>query len=192
MKINLIPDVIQKRRRDARIKRLTNLALMGWLVGLGVVVLLMLGFLGIQKLSLRSAENKKQELDARVNSEENVAFRREALEVQASLNALKDLFNRQRKFSTALDSLAALTPSGVRVRDFALTEDNRVTITGHATSYVEAGKMVVAMKQSESKQKDEPKAHFATVAMGGASQSESGVDFSITASYVDPVLGGGQ
>lgn len=189
MKINLIPDVVLNRRREAQLKKMTNLALFGWMAALAAIVVIMLGALAFQKLSLKSAQSKQQEINDRVNSKENKEFRKEALAVQASLTALKDLFNNQRRFSVALESLSSVTPKTVQVKDFTLTDADAVTISAQATSYVEAGKMIVAMKESEKKFSKEGKPYFQAVAMGGATQHDEGVNFTITATYLDTKAG---
>lgn len=185
MKINLIPDIIQNRRREAKVKKMATMGLVGWLALLAVITLGTLGYLGIQNVAHSRAQKQHDELNAKVNSPENQKFRKEALEVQASLSALKDLFNHQRKLSVAMKSVADLTPKSVRLKDINLTADSRIVIAGRAGSYEEAGKMVVAMKESESKAKDD-QAFFTNVALGGANQGDVGVDFTVSADYVDP------
>lgn len=183
MQINLLPDLVVKRRREQQIRRWANLGLTGYLGFLGFLVVAVLGYQVFQTVRLNAAKNKHAEVNAQVNSPDNVAFRREALEVQSSLSALKELFNSQRKLSVIVKRVAELTPKGAQLIEISLGEDGQVSLSGIAGSYNEAGKMVVALRNSKDKSPD--KVYFEEVSLVGANQSESGVAFSITALYAN-------
>lgn len=183
MQINLLPDLVIKKRREAEIKRYARLALTAWLGVLVFAVISTVGYQIFQNVTLEAAKKEHAELDSRVNSPDNVAFRKEALAVQASLNAVKDLFNNQRRLSVAISRVSELTPKGVRLSEVNIGEEGQLTVTGTAGSYAEAGKMVVALRNSKDKAKD-GQPYFEKVVLTGANQANAAVAFSITANYV--------
>ena len=180
MQINLLPDLVLNRRREARIKQLANLALVGWIAFLVAVVLFTLAYKVFQDKSLENAKEKYKVTNARVNSKDNVKFRKEALEVQASLKALNELFNSQRRLSTVIKRVADVTPAGVKLGEININGEGTVIVTGTASSYAEAGKMVVAMRETSDKN-----SRFENVALGGANAADKGVAFNVTATFVE-------
>lgn len=183
--INLVPDAIQQRRHDARIKHLAVLSLSGWLALLVVVVVVCYGYAGIRSLQLQSLKNQQASLNSTVNSADNVKFRQEALEVQTSLTALDQLFNRQQRISAIDNRLAALTPHEVTLLSVTVDDTKTVNISGVADSYNDVGKMIAALKTS--KTNDSKQIYFNGIDFAGANVASGGkVDFSVKASYVYP------
>ena len=193
MQINLLPELVLKRRQDKRIKRLATTGLVAWAGFLVLLVILSFSYKVFQDFRLRQASAKFESLNSEVNSEDNLAFRKEALEVQASLKSLKDLYNNQRRMSESLTMIAEVTPKSVRLAEINITPEGKITISGVAGSYEEAGRMVLAMRQTKPEKtslsndrsaNDEP--YFDGVVLGGANKAEAGVAFTVTAQYVDP------
>lgn len=185
MKINLLPDLVLKRRREARIKQMAATALMVWV---GILILGCLGSLAYryaESRTLISRQTAEKNLDAQVNSDDNKRFRAEALEVQSSLSALDQLINHQKKMSLIITGLAAVMPHTVVLGDVELQGNDRIQISGTAPSYVEAGKFEAALKDS---QKNTPpgQVYFSDISLGGASLDNTGVHFSLTTNYVYP------
>ncbi len=181
MQINLLPNLVVKRRRQAQIQRFATLGLFVWFG------LLLLGFVGVisygqyQKSRESSLTAKVKTTDADVNSKANTAFRTEALSVQASLTALDTLLNTQQKLSTINTVLASLTPQGVRLRETRISPDGKVDISATGGSFADAGRLLAAMKASKDQSKT---GYFDTVVLAGANQAEGGVAFSISAIFV--------
>lgn len=180
VKVNLIPDVVLKRRREARIRQMSTIGLIAWGILVGATAAIGIIYQLVQTQRLRLAEKQRTELDAQVNSPANVAFRKEAQEVQASLIALDGLINNQKKSTKIFTRLASLIPKGVQLKDINLTAD-KLSFSGKASSYAQAGEMVAALKQTSPTDKD---IYFTNVKLGGASVSDAGVSFEISAKYV--------
>lgn len=183
MQINLLPDVVLARRREAQIKRVATTALVGWFGVLVVVSLLSLGYQQFESKQLASVKTKEAALDAQVNSPQNKAFRAEAQEVQASLKALDQLFNHQQRMTVIESRLAQLTPKEIQLHNVQIDPSGRIQISGTADSYADAGKFVVALKDS----KEAGEVYFTDVVLNGASLGEKGtVAFSLTTTMVYP------
>jgi hypothetical protein len=195
IKVNLLPDLVLNRRRDARLRRLVMLGFGAWMGLLALIVLAAFMYLGVKTLQVSSATNEHKKLDAEVNSEDNVAFRQEALEVQASLKALDTLFNEQRRLSLVTAQVAKLTPTTVQLKEVAIRNGNQVIIEGSAKSYDEAGKMLAAFKLSKSNidpNSQTASVYFEEAALSGAALNASSqtnqpndktVSFSLVALY---------
>lgn len=149
IRINLLPDVILKQRQEERLKKLATYALIGWAGFLVVVTLLILAYKGFQTFRLNNAKESLAEIDARVNSPENITFRAEALAVQEGLNTLDSLFNTQQMPSEFIKKLASLTPSGVQLNNVSYKGEGSVIISGNATAYSEVSKFVASLKNSK-------------------------------------------
>lgn len=193
MQINLLPELVLKRRQEKQIKRWATTGLVAWGGFLVLLVVLSFSYKVYQDFRLKQASSKFETLNSEVNSADNLAFRKEALEVQASLKSLKGLYSNQRRMSVSLTMIADVTPKSVRLAEINITSEGKVTISGVAGSYEEAGRMVLAMRQtkpektssgSDQAKDDEP--YFDGVVLGGANKAEAGVAFTVTAQYVDP------
>lgn len=187
IRINLLPDVILKQRQEERLKRLAMYGAIGWVVLLVVVSLLVFAYKGWHSIRLNRAKTTLAQVDARVNSPENVAFRTEAQAVQESLNALDELFLAQQRPSEFIKNLAALTPQGVRLTNVRLESDS-VSITGRATSYAEVSKFVAALKKSaaDAAEAEEEQPYFELVELVGANLADANqVSFELSAVYVE-------
>lgn len=185
MKINLLPDLVLKRRREARIKQMAAITLVAWV---GLVVVACLGAVVYQqaeKSALKSKQTEEKQLDARVNSADNKQFRTQALEVQASLAALDQLINHQHKMSLIISGLASMMPHDVVLGDIELQGSDKLQISGTAPSYLEAGKFEAALKDSQ-KNSLPGQVYFTSVELGGATMDDKGVHFSLTTGYVYP------
>jgi hypothetical protein len=182
IKINLVPDILQNRRRDAHIRQLSMLALVVWCAVVAVVSLGALGYHAFQNSRLNTAKNTYASLNASVNSKDNVAFRTEALEVQTSLAALDQLVNHQQTLSTINAAFAALMPKEDTLKELDITSARQVSVSAVAPSYASAGSLVAALKDSSSKSGG---AHvwFDNVTLGAANLSDKTVTFTITANY---------
>jgi azurin len=185
--LNLLPDLVLQRRKDAHTKKLT---IMGLIVWAGILVLAILGAFGyelIQRGILSSALKAKTELSATVNSEDNVKFRTEALEVQTSLKELDVLYNKQSRLSLVNDRLAFLTPKTIILKNVTITSSQGVTLDGSASSYDEVGKYLVALRDELGSASSTDKITFTNVKLQAANLGEVGtVRFSMTASYLFP------
>jgi hypothetical protein len=155
-----------------------------WCAIVALASLATLGYLGLQKSQLASAEKKFKELDVKVNSSENVAFRKEAQEVQASLVSLNQLYDHQIKNSAVISEVSAITPKSVKLISIDIV-DTGMTINGEATSYPEVGKMVAAFKESQ-KLGGSKKVYFTDIIFNGSSLKGSAATFSMTMKYVYP------
>ena len=182
MQINLLPDLVLKRRHDAQIKRIATLALMGWM---GLVALILVGmffYSVFQSQRLTNAQNDKKQVNDIVNSSSNVAFRKEALAVQASLKELSNLYQNQERFSLVYDRLAQLLPRQARLQSVILTDDKRVQLAGTTGSYFDTGKLVASFKDSAA----DDQVSFSNVVLNGANLNANQVNFSITTSFAFP------
>jgi hypothetical protein len=186
IRVNLLPDLVLNRRKEAQMKRLATLVLGGWLGAIGVLTVATLIYAGVQQALLNSATSKRDILNADVNSAANVAFRKEALEVQASLLSLEQLFNNQQRFSLINKRIAELTPKTVKINELIITSDKSVRLTGTAKSYAEAGKFLAALKESKPStfSATTQTIYFEDAILVGASVTENGIGFSATANYV--------
>ncbi|MEO7617480.1 MAG: hypothetical protein ABIS59_01415 [Candidatus Saccharibacteria bacterium] len=184
--LNLLPDLVLQRRKDAHTKKLAIMALAVWAVILILAILGSLGYELVQKGLLSNATKAKTALNATVNSEDNVKFRSEALEVQTSLKELDNLYNKQSRLSLVNDRLAFLTPKTIVLKSVTITAAQAVTLDGNATSYDEVGKYVVALRD-ELGDTGADKITFTNVKLQAANLGDAGsVRFSMTASYVLP------
>lgn len=148
------------------------------------------GYQLLQKSFLDNANKKFAETDSRVNSPDNVAFRKKAQEMQTSLAALDQLFSNQVKLSAVTESIRALTPKNVRLSDITVSPQNELNVSGVASSYEQAGMMVSSFKMAaDGKDEDDPFV-LATgftvqnVAFQGATRRETGVVFEIKGTLV--------
>ncbi len=185
VQINLLPDIVLKRRHEAQVKQWALAGFIAWCAIVAVASLSTLGYLGLQKTQLSSATKKFTALDSKVNSPENVAFRKEAQEVQASLVSLNQLYEHQIKNSAVISEVSAITPKTVKLLSIDIV-DNGMTINGEATSYPEVGKMVAAFKESQ-KLGGSKKVYFTDIIFNGSSLKGSAATFSMTMKYVYPV-----
>lgn len=188
MQINLLPNLVIKRRRQAQIQRFATLGLIVWfglLVAAGIGVTTYQQYQKSRENSL-TAQVKTAESD--VNSDANKQFRQEALAVQSSLTALNSLIFSQQKLSLINAVLSQVTPVGVRLRETRISPDGKVDISASAGTYNDAGKLLASMKSSQLQSKN---GHFESVVLAGANQADSGVAFSITAVFV-PAKGGAE
>ncbi len=184
--LNLLPDLVLQRRRDAQTKRLALIGVASWGALVFVVILGVLGYEFFQKATLAKALSTKAELNKTVNSDDNKAFRAEALEVQTSLKALDTLFNQQVKMSTINIRLAELTPKTVVLRSVDIANSRKLSLSGTAASYDEVGKFIVALKKISEKNKD-TKIYFTDVKLESANLADKGsVKFGISAVYNIP------
>lgn len=184
VQINLLPDIVLKRRHEAQVKQWALAGFIAWCVLIALVTLSTLGYLGLQNSQLSSAQKKFNELDHKVNSKENVAFRKEAQEVQASLVSLNQLYEKQIKNSAVIAEVSAITPKTVKLLSIDIV-DTGMTINGEATSYPEVGKMVAAFKESQ-KLGGSNKVYFTDIIFNGSSLKGSAATFSMTMKYVYP------
>lgn len=185
MQINLLPNLVVKRRRQAQIQRLATLGLFAW--G-GLLVLATLAVIGYRQFQLSRQDSLTSQvkiIGAEVNSESNTQFRQEALSVQSSLTALDSLIFNQQKLSVINTVLSQLTPEGVRLRETRISPDGKVDISATAGTYTDAGKLLASMKASS----QTGEGHFESVVLAGANQADSGVAFSITAVFVTAAEG---
>lgn len=183
VKINLLPDVVLERRRQARIRRIANLAIMGW-VGLFVLVYLSVFAYSRVQVSMRNnALAEEQRLESIANSEENVEFRREALAVQASLDALAQLFETRQSAGQFLQVLSDNATGDMRIRDLIFGQDGAINISGTARSYQAVGEFEQALKVSANR--DSTLGYFQQIALFGASLADQGaVNFELRTGYV--------
>ena len=186
--LNLLPDLVLQRRKDAYTKKLAIMGVIVWGVILVLVILGALGYELVQKGLLSNATKAKNELNATVNSADNMKFRTEALEVQSSLKELDTLYNKQSRLSLVNDRLASLTPKTIILKSVSITSAQSMTFDGSATSYDEVGKYVVALRD-ELGDTTNDKITFTDVKLQAANLGDAGtVRFSMTASYVLPTL----
>ena len=185
MKINLLPDLVLTRRKEARIKQIALMSLAGWAGVLLVVTLITLGYKVGEDHNKDTQTKAEAALDSKVNSPANKAFRSQAAEVQASLTALDQLFNHQQRMSKIDTRIAELTPKTVQLNTVQIAPDGTVHISASAPSYFDAGQMVAALKGTTQSHTSED-IYFKDVALGGANLGDNKVAFSVTASFVYP------
>lgn len=186
VQINLLPDLVLKRRHEAKVKQWALSGLIAWVALVLVVVLGTYGYSAFQSQRLKSAKNEVARLDTTVNSDENVAFRKEAQEVQASLVALDSLYNNQIRNSAILAQLALLTPKTVKLVNVSISDTAAISLGGTATSYEEVGKMIASFKESEKYGKDKG-VNFNNIVFNGSSLSGTTAKFSMTMAYIYPI-----
>lgn len=182
MQINLLPDLVIKRRHEAQVKRIATLALAGWIALVTLVLIVMFLYSLLQHQLLSNAQNEKNQVNAQVNSDANVAFRTEALSVQASLKDLSKLYQHQERFSLVYDRIAQLLPKQARLQSVILTADNKVQLAGTTDSYLDTGKLVASFKNSSTSDQ----VIFSNVLLNGANLNGNLVSFSLTASFAFP------
>ena len=183
MQINLLPDLVLKRRHDAQVKRIATMALVGWLAAVALVLTGMFLYNVLQGQLLTNAQNHQKDVNATVNSDSNVAFRKEALSVQASLKDLSKLYQNQERFSMVYYRLAQLLPKQTRLQSVTLTASKQVQLSGTIDSYMDTGKLVSSFKNSDSTDQ----VNFSNVVLNGANLNGNQVNFSITASFAFPI-----
>ncbi|MEX0749089.1 MAG: hypothetical protein WD467_01640 [Candidatus Saccharimonadales bacterium] len=187
VKINLLPDVVLERRRQARIRHIANLSVLAWL---GLFLAIWLGVFAVARVQVvmrNNAVDEQQRLESIANSEESVAFREEALAVQSSLEALAQLFVDRQSAGQFLQVLADTSTANVRVRDLIYGRDGAISISGTARSYQAVGEFEQAMKNSavRAETNRDTLGYFRDVALFGASLADAGaVNFELQAGYV--------
>ena len=189
--LNLLPDLVLQRRRDAQTKKLALIGMISWGALLLLVILGTFTYELIEKSSLASATAAKSDLNKVVNSDDMVKFRTEAIEVQTSLKSLDALFNKQTKMSQVNDRLASLTPKTVILTSVNISNSQAITVSGSASSYDEVGKFVVALK-NQSPELADGKIGFTEVKLQSANLGDKGsVKFSLSTKYTlpDPSIG---
>ncbi len=187
MRINLLPDIVQQRRKDARTKQLATMALAGWFGLLAVVVLGTLAYRGFQNHRFSSATDTYDQVNADVNSDENVAIRAEAQSVQTSLLSLSTLHSSQAKLSVISRLIADKTPPKAKLKDLTITASGALTFTGDAPSYDDASIMVAAMKataDTSALAASSAPGYFTKVFLDGVNRTDGGTTFSISGVYV--------
>lgn len=155
VKINLLPDVVLERRKQARIRRIANMSLIGWTVLVLVVLGLAFGYNQLQAHRLEQKQAERDNVDAEANSPENVEFREEALAVQSSLDTLETLYNERQSSVQLLLALMDRTPPQVRITEFNYGSDNTVQLGGEAASYRVVSRFEKALKESQSTSENE-------------------------------------
>lgn len=203
VKINLLPDVVLERRRQARIRRMANLGIIAWAVVVLVVLLGAFTYSQVQSARLSAAEEERDELDAEVNSPENVAFREEALSVQASLDTLAGLFETRRSAVVFWDTLGTYTPEDVRIDEVNLDSEGALVISGFADSFEDVSAFEQALKESRSDYQEqdleqeegimteleaEKTGYFGDIQLNGTGiAGDSSVTFDLHATYYPPL-----
>lgn len=185
MQINLLPDLVLKRRHEVQIKRIATLALAGWLGVVALIVVAIFAFSVWQHQLLSNAQSNEAKINAQVNSADNVAFRTDALAVQASLNDLNHLYQNQNRFSQVYSRIAQLLPKTARLESVLLTSANQVQLSGTTDSYLDTGKLIAAFKDSANPTNSN-QVSFSNVVLNGANLNADKVAFSVTASYAFP------
>ena len=186
--VNLLPDIILQQRHEARIRRLATFILFGWI---GLLVLLWLVFFGwsqFKKAQLSRAQKSRDVLNAQVNSDEQIAFREEARQVQNGLLLLSNLFDNQKLPAQLVVSVAANMPSEVVLRDLLVDEDEDIRLTGFAPDYADVSSLVGAFINSEQlAEKIEGLGYFSNVTLLQAVESDSNerrvISFSMSADF---------
>lgn len=204
IKINLLPDLVLQRRKEARVKKMATFALMAWTGLIVFILVLAISYGQYQKFTLAKAEESRQELDLVVNSPENVEFREEALAVQNSLNALQELFLSRQSAAEFFEVLAAAMPDSVRIVELGFNDQSSVSIVGSARSFDSVSALEAAMKKTaddyeawlasgESDTTEPPAAgYFTDVELLGASLSDGNeIRFELQAVYLSADTGGG-
>lgn len=185
IKVNLLPDIILQQRHEAQLRQRITFGLLGWL---GVLVLFGGGtflYQAFENNRLNGAQNDFDTLDADVNSEENVAFREEALLVQRGLEILSELTVDQTIPSQMLRTLAANTPEEVRLRDVTLSEDETIIITAEGPDHSASSRMLAALGTSQSRYVEgSGLGYFLDVDIIQSTASDDGVSFSLIAVFV--------
>lgn len=169
VKINLLPDVVLERRRQARIRRIANMSLVGWTVLVLVVLGLAFGYNQLQAHRLEQKQAERDTVDAEANSPENVEFRKEALAVQSSLDTLETLYNERQSSVQLLLALMDRIPDKVRITEFNHGSDNTVRLGGEAASYRVVSRFEKALKEPRPINGDEQEQNgqFAEQSRGG-------------------------
>lgn len=155
VKINLLPDVVLERRKQARIRRIANMSLIGWTVLVLVVLGLAFGYNQLQAYRLEQKQAERDTVDAEANSQENIEFREEALAVQSSLDTLETLYNERQSSARLLLGLMDRVPAKVRITEFNYESDNTVRLGGEAASYRVVSRFEKALKESRPTSRDE-------------------------------------
>lgn len=186
IQINLLPDIVLKRRKEAQIRSWATSGLIAWIVVVLVITMTAFLYKTFQDARLASANSSKKKLDAVVNSKDNVAFRKEALSVQLSLKALDDLYNKQQKMTLINKRLAELTPKQVRLSSVGMS-GGKILLSCSGASYSDAAKFLVSLKDS-SQDMSGTKVTFSDIKFSGANLSTGGVSFSITATVNYPTV----
>lgn len=170
VKINLLPDVVLERRKQARIRRIANMSLIGWTVLVLVVLGLAFGYNQLQAHRLEQKQAERDNVNAEANSPENVEFREEALAVQSSLDTLETLYNERQSSVQLLLALMDRIPAEARITEFNYGSDNTVRLGGEAASYRVVSRFEKALKESRSASENEQQAQngqFAEQSRGG-------------------------
>ncbi len=195
VKINLLPDVVLERRRQAKIKRIANLSLAGWAGLVLLVLLLAFGYSQWQSQQLEQTQSERDEVAAEAFSPENVSFRQEALSVQSSLDALVQLQNERQLTTQFLATLSSNMPEDIRITSLGYETGDIINIGGRAPSYQAVGSFESALKNSQpTSDGDQPSnqqsGYFTGVSLSGVNAAGGGeVRFELSAQYTAPSIG---
>lgn len=195
VKINLLPDVVLERRRQAKIKRIANLSLVGWAGLVLLVLLLAFGYNQWQSRQLEQTQSERDEVAAEAFSPENVSFRQEALSVQSSLDALVQLQNERQLTTRFLATLSRNMSEDIRITSLGYETDNTINIGGRAPSYQAVGSFESALKNSQpapdgDQSSNQQNGYFSGVSLSGVNAAGGGeVRFELSAQYTAPSAG---
>lgn len=189
IKINLLPDLILQQRREARIRQFIDIAFIAWLALLALFAMGLIFANSLASNKLENAERAQEELDDEVNSEANVAFRREASQVQVALNSIQGFINGQNQPGQMLETLALSTPEGVSIREISVTESGTIFIDGNADSNESVAQLIAGLNDSKQRLEGNEELGFFLntyldqTALSSNSEEDISYTFSLTTSF---------
>lgn len=185
IQVNLIPDILLQRRREAQLKRYITSAFLGWVGLLLLIGLIMLGVKGFTASRLENSKKQFAQRNAEVNSPDNMAFREQAKQVQLSLDSLSTLFAAQELPSDLLVTLSANLPKDIIVQELAVQSEQIVIFSAFADSYAKVSATVSALETSAERTVGSAAGYFTNISLSQVSSSDVGeYRYSVTAQYV--------
>ena len=183
--INLLPNLVLERRRQARLTQIATIATIAWVLVAVVVVLLALTFKEYENHQVSGLTNQYNSLNGDVNSTDNINFRATAAAVQTSLKALDQLQSSYLDPKTILNTVDSLLPRGAYLTDVKLGQANSVSVSAKANSIAEAIKLYYAISQSQSNSKNGSFSYFTNVTWTGInSDGGNTVPISVSGTFV--------
>ena len=175
VRINLMPDVRQAKVRAMHQKQLaTSIGALVVVVSIGAVVL-QLGAIGAQKISISVLNGQ---ISSRTQQLQSINDLPAALTAQQALAALPGLYSQRTYFSNFFAVVAQQTPGAMSFNNVSDDGTGTIKVQGTATDYASIGRFMQALEQAKS---SDGTNYFSNVTLTSASTGDTGtVSFALT------------
>ena len=182
--INLLPDTRQVKQRNAHRRRVaTTVAVLIWIAcgaALGIMGLTLAGLNLASNNLTQSIAGKKAELESKPHIID-------ALTAQQNLAALPGLYSHRVFMTKFFDAYIKANPQDSVLSGLTVNPDNTLTITGTAGTYASVAKLSQALSAQKTAKLD---AAFTNVVITSVSKTDTGVSFTISATFAQEVTSG--